>query len=127
MLTFSISLLEKGFGSNLDKIGTFPIFSYFHQAKAEWQENREKALAECLENTQDLPSEEILLGYRLRSPPPSGEEPCPLSLAHGFYNTQPSPGVLETVAGEIPRVFKPLSLSLSIRVESIIPSAELSF
>jgi hypothetical protein len=50
-----------------------------------------KAQAKWLENTQDFPSEEIPLGYRLRSPLHSGEEPCPLSLAHGFYATQPSP------------------------------------
>ncbi|NOR54331.1 MAG: hypothetical protein GQ536_09620 [Candidatus Aminicenantes bacterium] len=49
-----------------------------------------KAQAKWLENMQDFPSEEIPLGYRLRSPLPPGEEPCPLSLAHGFLATQPS-------------------------------------
>jgi hypothetical protein len=43
-----------------------------------------------LENTRNFPSEEIPLGYRLRSPLPPGEEPCPLSLAHGFLATHPS-------------------------------------
>jgi hypothetical protein len=48
-----------------------------------------KAPAKWFENTLDFPSEEILLGYRLRSPLPPGEKPCPLSLAHGFLHTQP--------------------------------------
>jgi hypothetical protein len=47
--------------------------------------------AECIENTQDFPSEEIPLGFGPRSPLPVGEEPCPLSPAHGFLNTQPDP------------------------------------
>ncbi|NOR53819.1 MAG: hypothetical protein GQ536_07010, partial [Candidatus Aminicenantes bacterium] len=42
-----------------------------------------KAQAKWLENTRDFPGEEIPLGYRLRSPLPRGEKPCPLSLAHG--------------------------------------------
>jgi hypothetical protein len=52
----------------------------------------EKAHAKWLENSRNFPSEKIPLGYRLRSPLPQGEEPCPLSLAHGFLATQPSPG-----------------------------------
>ncbi len=48
------------------------------------------AQAESFKNTQDFPSEEIPLGYRVRSPLPMEEEPCPLSLSHGFFNTQPS-------------------------------------
>jgi hypothetical protein len=35
------------------------------------------------------PARQSLLGFRLRSPLPSVEEPCPLSLQTVFLNTQP--------------------------------------
>ena len=50
-----------------------------------------KDQAGCIENTRDFPSEEIPLGFGLRSPLLLGEEPCPLSPAHGFLNTLPDP------------------------------------
>jgi hypothetical protein len=37
------------------------------------------------------PASQKRLGFRLRSPLPSVEEPCPLSLPHGFLTTLPSP------------------------------------
>jgi hypothetical protein len=36
------------------------------------------------------PASQKQLGSRLRSPRPSVEEPCPLSLSHGFLTTLPS-------------------------------------
>ncbi len=48
------------------------------------------AQAGSFKNTQDFPSEETPLGYRVRSPLPKGEGLCPLSLSHGFLKTQPS-------------------------------------
>jgi hypothetical protein len=35
------------------------------------------------------PASQKRLDSRLRSPLPSGEEPCPLSLPYGFFTTQP--------------------------------------
>jgi len=37
------------------------------------------------------PARQKQLGSRLRSPLLFGEEPCPLSLSHGFFTIQPSP------------------------------------
>jgi hypothetical protein len=42
------------------------------------------------------PASQKRLGSRLRSPRPSVEEPCPLSLSHGFLTTLPSPSHFNT-------------------------------
>ncbi len=55
-----------------------------------------------------------------RSPLPSVEEPCPLSLSHGFLTTLPSPGKGER------RVFEPLSLCQAIRSRRVFGPFELS-
>ena len=48
--------------------------------------------AGCLEDTPLLPQRvKKRLDSRLRSPLPSVEEPCPLSLPYGLLNTQPDP------------------------------------
>ncbi|GAH54290.1 unnamed protein product, partial [marine sediment metagenome] len=83
---FEVTSLRKHFHSHDDGL--------FYSGSRFWgiaEATIEKAQAKWLENTRDFPSEEIPLGYRLRSPLPPGEEPCPLSLAYGFYATQPSP------------------------------------
>ncbi|KKN07805.1 hypothetical protein LCGC14_1063220 [marine sediment metagenome] len=58
-----------------------------------WEKTRKKAQAIWLKNTLLLPQRvksNSDQGFALLS---SGEEPCPLSLSHGFFTIQPSPSV----------------------------------
>jgi hypothetical protein len=59
------------------------------------------------------PASKNLLGFRLRSPLPFVEEPCPLSLQTVFFTHKPSQDRLLISLGQSLRVFDALSLIYS--------------